>query len=146
MDKQEYAARVAWLRRYQESLRREKALLLEIEQLRSRAERVTRALTGMPGPAGDGVDALPICVADMIEAEQRLQGEMQYGQMLRSEIKAELMQAVAGKEYEVMSLRYLSGIKFEAIAQNLELSPRWVYRLHKKAICKIWNSTDLSNS
>ena len=139
MDKQEYAARVAWLRRYQESLRREKALLLEIEQLR------TRALSGMLGPAGASVDALPGCVADMIEAEQRLQGEMRYGQNLRREITAELTRSLRGKEYEVLCHRYLFGMKFETIAQNLELSPRWVYRLHKKAVCKIWNSTDLSN-
>ena len=49
----EYQRKVAWLKRYQESLRAERSLLEEIEALRTEAARVTQALTGTPG-SGDG--------------------------------------------------------------------------------------------
>lgn len=44
-----YTDKVAWLRRYQESLRREKELAEEVERLQSEAARITPLLSGMPG-------------------------------------------------------------------------------------------------
>ena len=46
-----YEEKVRWLRRYQNSLRRERELADELNQLHSRACKVTPALTGMPGGA-----------------------------------------------------------------------------------------------
>ena len=54
----EYTEKVAWLRRYRESLRQEQLLGEEIGQLESQARRVTRAISGMPGGGGDG-QAIP---------------------------------------------------------------------------------------
>ena len=49
-----YEEKVRWLRRYQESLRREQELAEEVERLQSEATRITPLLSGMPGGAGDG--------------------------------------------------------------------------------------------
>ena len=62
-----YEEEVRWLRRYQDSLRREQELAEEVEQLRSRACKVTPSLSGMPGGTSDG-QALPRAVEQILEA------------------------------------------------------------------------------
>ena len=70
-----YTDKVAWLRRYQESLRRGKELAEELEQLRSLACKVTPALTGMPGGAGDG-QSLARAVESIVQAQAELQAQV----------------------------------------------------------------------
>ena len=53
-----YEEKRRWLWRYQESLRGERELAEEVEQLQTRACKVTPSLSGMPGGTGDG-QALP---------------------------------------------------------------------------------------
>ena len=63
----EYTEKVAWLRRYRESLRQEQLLGEEIGQLESQARRVTRAISGMPGGGGDG-QAIPRALRVILSA------------------------------------------------------------------------------
>ena len=70
------AEKKAWLWRYQDSLRQEKELAEEVEQLRARACRVSPAFTGMPGAQGDG-QALPRAVEKILQAQLELQQQIQ---------------------------------------------------------------------
>lgn len=67
-----YDEKVQWLLRYQDSLRKERELAEELEQMRTRAYKVTPALTGMPGGPSDG-QSLPRAVENIVKVQQELQ-------------------------------------------------------------------------
>ena len=128
-----YAEKVAWLRRYQNSLRQEKELAEEVEQLRARACRVTPALNDMPTAQGDG-QALPRAIEQIMQAQQELQAQIARCDAVRREIIAALEQVPDPRDGEVLRRKYILGQTFETIAQEMHLEYRWIRRLHKKAI------------
>ena len=38
---------------------------------------------------------------------------------------------------EVLELYYIDGFTWEQVAQRMELDPRWVFRLHGKALLRV---------
>ena len=64
-----YEEKVAWLRRYQQSLRQERELEQELLTLRSQACRVTPLLSSMPTGTPDG-QGIPRAVERIIQAQQ----------------------------------------------------------------------------
>lgn len=128
-----YEEKVRWLRRYQDSLRREQELAEEVEQLRSRACKVTPSLSGMPGGTSDG-QALPLAVEQILEAQQELQAQIEQCNIVRKEV-IDTIETVADKKgKEILRRRYILGETWEGIACHMHITLRWVYRLHKKVI------------
>ena len=128
-----YENKVAWLRRYQDSLRRERELGQELEQLRSRACKVTPALTGMPGGAGDG-QSLARAVASIVQAQQELQDQINVCGAIRREIVSALNQITNPRDHEILRRRYILGQRWEVIAVEMHLEYRWVTRRHHSAV------------
>ena len=128
-----YENKVAWLRRYQDSLRRERELGQELEQLRSRACKVTPALTGMPGGAGDG-QSLARAVASIVQAQQELQAQINVCGAIRREIVSALNQITNPRDHEILRRRYILGQRWEVIALEMHLEYRWVTRRHHRAV------------
>lgn len=96
-----YEEKVAWLRRYQQSLRRECELAAELEQLHSRACKVTPALTGMPSGPGDGQSLLR-AVESIVQAQQELKAQINVCGAIRREIVAALEQVTNARDYEIL--------------------------------------------
>lgn len=128
-----YEEKVRWLRRYQDSLRREQELAQEVEQLRSEAARVTPLLSGMPGGAGDG-NKLPRAVEGIVQAQQELQAQINQCGAIRREVVAALEQISNPRDHEILRRRYLLGQRFEKISVELHFEYRWIRRLHKKIV------------
>lgn len=103
----EYSEKVAWLRRYRESLRREQLLTEEIGQLEAQARRVTRAISGMPG-GGDG-QAIPRAVERLEEARQKLAAQLEQGQARRAEIEAAIQREAHPLRRDILTRRYILG-------------------------------------
>ena len=136
-----YAEKTAWLRRYQESLRREKELALEVERLRTEAQRITPLLTGMPG--GGATDKLPRAVEGIIRAQQELDCQVNLCGAVRREVVAAINQVQNTREHEILRRRYLVGQKWEAIAVDMDIDYRWVWRLHKRAVGNLTIESDI---
>lgn len=128
-----YEEKVAWLRRYQASLRREKELAEELEQLRARACRVTPALRDLPGSQGDG-QALPRAIEQIVQAQQELQAQIAQCNAVRGEIVMKIEQVYNPRDKEILRRKYILGQRFERIAEALDLEYRWVRRLHHKVV------------
>lgn len=124
---------IVWLRQYQESLRREKLLRLEIEQLRAQAERVTPLLSPAPGGKGPG-GRLPLAVERLDEARRRLEAELETGQRAREEILGAVGRLSNSRAREILRRRYILGQKWEQIYSQMHLEARWVMRLHRQAL------------
>lgn len=129
----EYSEKVAWLRRYRESLRREQLLTEEIGQLEAQARRVTRAISGMPGGGGDG-QAIPRAVEQLEEARQKLAAQLEQGQAQRAEIEAAIQREAHPLRRDILTRRYILGQRWEKIAADHHLVVRQVFRLHHQAV------------
>ena len=126
-----YEEKVRWLRRYQDSLSREQELAEEVDQLRSRACKVTPSLSGMPGGTSDG-QALPRAVEQILEAQQELQAQIEQCNAIRREVANTIERISGSKEKEIFRRRYLLGQTWEEIAEHMDISTRWVQILHQK--------------
>lgn len=128
-----YEEKVAWLRRYQNSLCRERELAAELEQLHSRACKVTPVLTGMPSGPGDGQSLLR-AVESIVQAQQELKVQINVCGAIRREIVAALEQVTNARDHEILRRRYLLGQRWEEIAVTMHLEYRWVTRRHRRTV------------
>ena len=133
MNPMPYDEKVRWLRRYQDSLRRERELAEELEQLNSRACKVTPALTGMPGGEGDG-QSLARAVESIVQAQQELDAQINQCGAIRREVVAALNQVTNPRDHEILRRRYILGLRWEEIAVEMHLEYRWVTRSHHRAV------------
>ena len=131
-----YEEKVRWLWRYQDSLRRERELAEELEQLHTRACKVTPALTGMPGGPSDG-QSLARAVESILQAQQELQAQINQCGAIRREVVAALEQVTNARDHEIMRRRYLMGQRFEKISVETNLEYRWVRRIHKRVVSEL---------
>lgn len=131
-----YDEKIRWLRRYQESLRREKELADEVKELRERAYNITPALTGMPGGPSDG-QSLPRAVESITQAMQELQCQINMCGAIRREIVAAIEQVSNHRDHEILRRRYLLGQKLEKISVEMNYNFRYVCKRHKITVCKL---------
>lgn len=131
-----YEEKVRWLRRYQDSLRREQELAEEVEQLRSRACKVTPSLSGMPGGTSDG-QALPRAVEQILEAQQELETQIEQCNAIRREVVENIERVTNPRDKEILRRRYLLGEDLKVISDNMFLEYRWIRKLHKLSITNI---------
>lgn len=139
MDKQEYDAKVAWLRRYRQAVRRQRLLTEELAERRAEAERITPLLAPRPGSslvqgAATCADRLPRAVERILAAEAELAA-----QLVRCErVRAEVLEAIRAESderlQELLWRRYILGQTLAQTAAALHIEPRWARRLHKKSI------------
>lgn len=128
-----YEEKVRWLRRYRDSLRRERELAEEVEQLRARACKVTPSLSGMPGGTGDG-QTLARAVDQIVLARQELQAQINVCAATRQKIVAAIEQIKNPRDHEILRRRYLLGQRWESVAVEMHLEYRWVTRRHRKTV------------
>lgn len=104
----------------------------EMEQLRSRTERITCVIDGMPhGAKGKGFAP----AADRImELQKILERQVLEAIDMRLEIERELGSVADSREQTVLKYRYINGYTFETIAEMMNLSDRWVRIIHSQAI------------
>lgn len=136
-----YDEKIAWLRRYQDSLRRERELEREVEQMETLATRVTPRLSGMPG-GGDG-QSLPRAVEGIIRAKQELEAQINQCGAIRREVVAALEQIDNPRDHEILRRRYILGQKWEQIAVEMNYAYQYVCDRHKRTVCKMLIESDI---
>lgn len=129
----------AWLERYQQSLADEKRLLEEMQMVRSRAERVTRALrlTAVQGGSG-GPDAVQKGAEQLWWLANRLQQRAEESVRCRVEIQKTLDTVEDAKLRTLLELRYLLGLHWEEVSERMHMDSRWLRRLHPRALDALW--------
>lgn len=131
-----YDEKKQWLWRYRESLQREKELADEVKELRERAYNITPALTGMPGGPSDG-QSLPRAVERIIQAQQKLEAQINICGATRREVVAVIEQVKDPRDHEILRRRYLLGQKWEQIAVEMHYNRQYVCKRHKRTVAKL---------
>ena len=112
-------------------------MLEEVAVLRSMAEKTTAILSGMPGKATKDTSRLADTVGKLIEQEKKLDSEIDRLVDLRTEIYAAIQQVADRDARRVLHLRYMGYRSWSAIAEEMKLSLRQIYRLHGEGLKKI---------
>lgn len=126
--------KISYLNGYKYEVMEERRLRAEIEQWRSRAERVTPSMTGMPG-GGQNANAPFISATESIaHLELQLSEQLKRCVMMRQQIDAAIAQIQQPRLRRLLILRYVETQTFEQIAVEMYMDYRWVRRLHARAI------------
>ena len=128
-----YNDKIEWLHRYQDSLRRERELEREVDQMETLATRVTPRLSGMPGGGADG-QSLPRAVEGIIRAKQELEAQVNVCKAIRAEVVAALEQITNPRDHEILRRRYVLGQTWEQIAVETFYSYKQVRRRHSRCV------------
>lgn len=124
-----YEKKVAWLKRYQDSLRIQRELELEVERLQSEATRITPLLSGMPRGQGNG-QQLPRAVEAITEAQSELQEQILRCEERRREVVAVIEAVPDARNREILHRRYVLGQKWKKISEAMGMDERWIRRKH----------------
>lgn len=127
-----------WLRSYRYLKSEAERLEEELAEWRSKAEKMTRELSGMPSGSGGG-DKVPACVEKIWELERKLSAKLSDMVEQRQAIERAI-ESLPDKKKQLMRYRYIDGMKWEKVAVEMNMEYRWVLRIHGRAlqeICKL---------
>lgn len=109
----------------------------KIEQVRSLndlATKCTSTITGMPGNPNRGKDSIGDIIAKIVDLQEEINRDIDALVDLKAEIYS-VIRAIDNVECQtLLELRYLSFMRWEEIAVQLNYGMENVYRLHRKAL------------
>lgn len=103
---------------------------------REKAMRITPVLSPVPGGGGSG-SPIERPMDKVLEIDAEINREIDELQTVRQEIRAALNQLEDENLEMLMEYRYIDGLTWERIAEKMDYSRQWVFRLHGKALQKI---------
>ena len=121
-----------YLKGYIYSIRKERRLKEQIEELRSQQMFPSVNHDGMP--QGNAHSDLSGYVARLDALISQLEHEQAMAVRQHKEIHDRIYQMQDGAEKEVLIRRYLMGRTWEQIAVEMDYNYRWVLRLHGRAL------------
>lgn len=119
-----------WLWRYRESLEKEKALRADLQEQESRAVKMTAALTGMPGGKSLN-DKIPAAVERILALQDELLKQVDECNSCRKDVGLVIDAIEDTRLQTIFRYRYILGETWEVIAESLNLSSKWVRKLHE---------------
>ena len=126
----------AYLSRYRLAGREVRRLEEELGRWESRAASVTPGYGGEPGGSPRG-DALQQAVERILELREDLGRQLMAEVSLRREMGAAIGSLEDPKLRLLLRLRYLDGLTWDELAEKMDLDPRWVRRLHVRALDRL---------
>lgn len=121
-----------YLNQYQKSVRREKYILDEIQRLREDKMFPSVVNDGMPkGNKSSDLSDFMVLLDEEIEKlkSERLEKVKRY-----SDISRKIKAMENDNEKEVLTLRYINGLKWEEICLRMQYSWQHIHRIHAKAL------------
>lgn len=121
-----------YLKSYKKALRREQRILDEIQCLRLDKMFPSIVQDGMPhGSSQEDLSGYAATLDEMIED---LKKERLEKVKIRKKIEQSIRNLEDEDEQEVLRLRYISGLKWEEVAVEMNLTRRRVTQIHGKAL------------
>lgn len=137
MDKQEYQARVAWLRRYRDAVRKRKNLVLRLHEAKDAAIHISPAMSSVRCQNTDGVSATQRAVERIEDAQEKLLEQEKICSALRIETKKAIFSLEDKSQRSILLYKYIFGLSVQHIAEQERMSMRWVTELHNRAVKNI---------
>ena len=108
------------------------AKLLEKERMRALATKVTNNLSEKVQDSGSG--GIENAIIKITELERQINADIDKLVDLKAEA-SQLIDSLLDDKYKtILSMYYISNLTFEQIAENTDMSFRWIHKLHGKAL------------
>lgn len=127
-----------YLNQYRNHVRKIKRIESEIEEIREMKCYPSVNNDGMP--RGSNNSDLSGYAALLDEKERELERERYLRVKSYSEISKQIDLLESDIERDVLHYRYIKGLAWWRVAEEMEHSERWVYKLHGKALKNFKNS------
>ena len=127
-----------FLSRYLEILAEEKDIREEIAYWESKAQKVTASWSAVPS-GGKGSDKVQTGAIKVAELRESLMDKINQLAAVRIEIERAIGTVQDDTQRRLLRLRYIKGIGFNKIAEEMNYGERQIQRIHGKALlaCKI---------
>lgn len=123
-------------------LKQYRSLSMEIDQITKElqrwqdlATRISPSYSDMPH--GGGSDKVQTAAVEVAELTDKLNQKLHQAIMVQENIKKLLESLDDIKLRQLMSYRYINGMRWEEISVRMDFNYRWVLRLHRKALNQI---------
>lgn len=110
--------------------------LEQVERLRSLAERTTTTLSFDPKGQSE-TNRTEYCVMKVLELEKEINADIDKLIDIKADIRNRIGRVESDKQRILLEQRYLCGKTWEQIADNMEVEPRTVYRIHGYALREV---------
>ncbi len=107
----------------------------ELQRWQDLATRISPSYSDMPH--GGGSDKVQTAAVEVAELTDKLNQKLHQAIMVQENIKKLLESLDDIKLRQLMSYRYINGMRWEEIAVRMDFNYRWVFRLHRKALNQI---------
>ena len=106
----------------------------QVDALNDLAANATSALSGMPHDPNHGRSTMADCVAKIVDLQTEINADIDELVDLKREI-LETIKSLHNVEFQtILERRYLCFETWEKIAADMGYDPRWLFRLHGKAL------------
>lgn len=134
-----------YLRNYRQHVKRISRIESELEEIRI-LKACPSAINNDGMPHGSGQKDLSDYAVMLDELEKELLEERYSRIKIYKDIAKRIKDLDSRNENEVMFYRYIKGLAFWEIAEKMEMSERWVLKLHGRALAHINISEEILNS
>lgn len=108
-------------------------LIEDAERLRTRAEKITPTLTGLP-QGGDGENQREVAICKLVDLNNEIDEKIDLYVDLGREIRGNIDSVSDVILRTILLLKYIEGRTWEQIAVDLQYSWRNVHYLHSRAL------------
>lgn len=128
--------KVKFLSQYKTVRRKVDRLAAEIQDWRNMADVVSPGYSDMPKGTATS-NPIETAVENIAEVEKELKQRIRELIRVRRRVDRAIRTVQDDTLREVLERRYISGMASEKIAEEMNYSPRWIKKLHGKAISKV---------
>lgn len=131
--------KVAYLESYRESIDQEAAIHDEIEEVMSRACKITSSWSLVPGGGGNatGNPKIEGAVDSLLKLQTCLAEQVIMSGQLRGNIEAAIKSVSDQRQRNILRMRYINGLSLKEISKRTSTDYRWIRELHKRALEQI---------
>lgn len=137
MDKQEYDAKVDWLRRYRQAVEKERRLRNRLAEQRGHLAGAAYVGGGVRCQTASGASGIERAVERIERAEGALLAQMERRKSIYAEILRAILRIDDSRQRKVLRMRYLQGMPMHLIAEEMRISLPTAKRLHRKAVAAL---------
>ena len=111
--------------------------LAQLEELNSLATKTTSTLSGLPHDSNRTHSRLEDVIVKIVGMQEEINADIDRMVDLRIEIQAKIA-ALGNPDHRViLERRYLCGDRWEEIAQEMNLTTRYILQLHREALAEM---------
>lgn len=125
------------LREYRDNIKYIEEKQNDAEELRTRIEKITSNLTGMPGPKGENLDKAPFEESlDRIQEIEKDCNKKLQELLLKKYLVENKIEQLEQPYKSILYLKYIRGINLFKVSEELCYSYKHTKRLHQEAVEK----------